>query len=108
MKNIANVCKFLAVACIALMPALGFAEEHGAAASAASSLLPLGAGLAIGLAALGGTLGQGKAISSALDSIGRNPSASGSLFTPMLIGLVFVESLVIFSFVIAYLLTGKI
>lgn len=67
-----------------------------------TSLAVIGSGLAIGLAALGGGLGQGKAISAALEAIGRNPSASGKLFVPMIIGLVFVESLVILSFVIAY------
>ena len=67
----------------------------------------IGAGLAVGIAALGGTLGQGKAVASALDSIGRNPSASGKLFTPMIIGLALIESLVILSFVIAFILAGK-
>ena len=77
------------------------------AAMASSGTVAIGAGIAIGLAALGGTLGQGKTVSAALDSIGRNPSASGSVFTPMIIGLVFMESLVIFSFVIAFFLQGK-
>ena len=62
----------------------------------------------MGLAALGGTLGQGKAISSGLDAIGRNPSAQGKIFIPMLIGLAFVESLVILSFVIAFFLQGAV
>ncbi len=62
---------------------------------------PIGKALAIGVAALGGTLSQGKAISSALDSIGRNPSSKGDVFLPMLIGLAFVESLVVLAFVIA-------
>lgn len=72
------------------------------------SMLALGAGIAVGVAALGGTLGQGKVAGSALDSIGRNPSAAGKLQTPMILGLVFIESLVILSFVIAYLLQGKL
>jgi F-type H+-transporting ATPase subunit c len=80
-----------------------FAEDG----SGSSSLAIIGAGLAIGLAALGGGLGQGKAISAALEAIGRNPSASGKLFVPMIIGLVFVESLVILSFVIAYMATRQ-
>ncbi len=83
-----------------------FAEE--ASAGGNGSLIALGAGLAIGFAALGGTLGQSKAVSSALDSIGRNPSASGKMFTPMIIGLVLIESLVILSFVIAIQLVGKV
>ncbi|MBX7142813.1 MAG: ATP synthase F0 subunit C, partial [Oligoflexia bacterium] len=49
-----------------------------------------------------------KAISAALESIGRNPAAQGKLFVPMLIGLAFVESLVIIAFVIAIKLVGTI
>ena len=81
-----------------LVPSVAFAEE---AAAAASAYTPLGIGLAMGLAVLGGGLGQGKAASSALEAIGRNPSASGKLFVPMLLGLALIESLVILAFVVA-------
>lgn len=90
----------------AVAPQMAFAAE-GEAAHSGGGIFAIGAGVAIGLAALGGTLGQGKAISSALDSIGRNPAAQGKLFIPMLIGLAFVESLVIIAFVIAFQLVGK-
>ncbi len=86
------------------LPALAFAEGEGAG----SPLVAIGAGMAIGLAVLGGALGQGKAVSSGLEAIGRNPSASGGLFTPMLIGLVFIESICILAFVIAFQLYGKV
>src|SRR5262249_47005572 len=49
----------------------------------------------LGVAAFGGALGQGKIMSSAVDSIGRNPGASGSIQNPALIGCAFVESLVL-------------
>ena len=55
--------------------------------------------IALGLAALGGGLGQGKAISAALEGIARNPSAQDKIFTPMILGLAFIESLVIFTLV---------
>ena len=64
------------------------------------------AGLAIAIAALGGTLAQGRAGSAALESISRNPGAYGNLFTPMILVLVFIESLVIFSLLIALKLAG--
>ncbi len=88
-----------------LLPLAAFAEGG---ASGANGLVAIGSGIAIGLAAIGGTLGQGKAVSSGLDAIGRNPSAQGKLFTPLLIGLAFVESLVILAFVIAIGLSGKV
>jgi F-type H+-transporting ATPase subunit c len=76
--------------------------------SGQSGIIAIAAGLAIGLAVVGGALGQGKAISASLDSIGRNPAAAGKLLTPMLLGLALVESLVILAFVIAYLLYSQI
>lgn len=68
----------------------------------------LGAGLAMGLAALGGTLGQGNAAKGVYESISRNPQASGKLNAPFYVGMAFIESLVIFSFVVAFTLAGKI
>lgn len=68
----------------------------------------IGAGLAVGLAALGGGFGQGKTASAALEGMARNPSASGQLQTPMLIGLVFTETLTLFSLVVALRLGGMI
>ncbi len=68
----------------------------------------IGTGIAIGFAALGGGIGQGLAAKGALEGIARNPQASGKITTPMFAGLAFVESLVIFSFLIAFTLAGKI
>lgn len=62
----------------------------------------LAAALAIGLAAFGGSLGQGKTASAALEGIGRNPAAQGKIFVPMIIGLALIESLVLYAFVIAF------
>ena len=70
--------------------------------------LALGAGVAIGVAAAGGGVGQGLAVSSALEGIARNPNASDKIFTPMIIGLALIESLVIYGLVIAFILQGKI
>ena len=67
----------------------------------------IGAGLAVGLAALGGGFGQGKTASAALEGMARNPQAAGNLQTPMVLGLVFTETLTLFAFAIAFLLQGK-
>ncbi len=70
--------------------------------------IALGAGLAISVAALGGGIGQGIAVSSALEGIARNPNASDKIFTPMIVGLALIESLVIYGLVIAFILQAKI
>jgi len=87
---------------------VALAADPAAGGGASSGLIALGAGLAIGLAALGGGLGQGRAANGALEGIARNPSASGKIFTPMIIGLALIESLVIYALVIAFMLQGKI
>lgn len=68
----------------------------------------IGAGLAVGLAALGGGIGQGKTASAALEGMARNPQAAGMLQTPMLIGLVFTETLTLFCLVVGLRLSGMI
>lgn len=70
--------------------------------------LALGAGLAIGVAAFGGGLGQGRAVAAALEGIARNPGAAGQIFTPMILGLALIESLVIYGLVIAIMLATSI
>lgn len=72
----------------------------------AAGWLGLGAGLAIGLSALGGALGQGNTAKAALEAIGRNPNAN--VLVPMVLGLALIESLVIYGMVVAFQLIGKI
>jgi F-type H+-transporting ATPase subunit c len=70
--------------------------------------IALAAGLAIGIAALGGGIGQGRAAAAALDGIARNPQAAGQIRGPMILGLALIESLVIYALIIAILLWLKI
>lgn len=64
----------------------------------------LAAGLAIGLAVLGGAGGQGKAAATAYEGIGRNPQSADKMFTPLLLGLALIEFQTIMAFIIAILL----
>jgi F-type H+-transporting ATPase subunit c len=95
-----------------LVTAAAYAQEAGANGALAyndrDKWLGLAAGLSIGIAAFGGGLGQGKAAAAALDGIARNPGASDKIFTPMILGLALIESLVIYSLVIAIMLYLKI
>jgi F-type H+-transporting ATPase subunit c len=103
MKNYAKQI-FTALA-TTLLTGAAFAQE--ASAGGDKGIIALSAGLAIGIAALGGALGQAKTAAAALDGIARNPAAQGKIFTPMIIGLALIESLVIYAFVIAFFLQGK-
>lgn len=79
-----------------------------AADDAGMGYVGLGAGLAMGFAVLGGGLGQGMAARAAYESISRNPQAAGQLNAPFYVGMAFIESLVLFTLVIAFMLQDKI
>ncbi len=85
---------------------LAFAQEEkvGANINDVKAWAAVGAGIAIGLGALGGSLGQGRAAAAALEGVSRNPGASGKILTPMILGLALIESLVLIALLIAYLL----
>jgi F-type H+-transporting ATPase subunit c len=95
-----------------LLSSLAFAEESagtgGAVTGFAGGLIPLGAGLAIGLATLGGTLGQGKAAGSALEGIARNPVSRDQVFMPLILALALIEFQAIMGFIIAFMLYLKL
>ena len=95
-----------AVVLLAASPA--FAQATEPIRADRDKCLGLAAALAIGLSALGGALGQGRAAGSALEGIARNPQASGKIFVPMIVGLALIESLVIYGLLIAFQLFGKI
>lgn len=61
----------------------------------------LAAALGIGIATIGPGLGQGKAVASAMEAIGRNPESQSKLFLLLIIGLAFMESLTIYALVIS-------
>lgn len=64
----------------------------------------MGAGIGIGLAALGGTIGMGMAVAKSVDAIARQPEAEGKVRTTLMLGLVFIETVVIYALVVAILL----
>ena len=84
------------------------APAGGATDSTAKAAIAIGAGLAIAIAAFGAALGQGRMAANAMESIGRNPNAADKLFTPLLLGLAFIEALAIYALLIAFLLQAKI
>lgn len=95
---------------IALWSSMAFAQGAGAADNYYTmyGMFAIGAGLAIGIAAFGGGIGQGRAAAAALEGIARNPGAAGKLFTPLILGLALIESLVIYALLIAFLIQGRI
>ena len=92
-------------------PMLAMAQEAAAAGGGSplrAGLIALAANIGVGIAAFGCGLGQGRMVASAMESIGRNPNSASQIFTPMIIGLAFIEALTLYSLVVAFFLQAKI
>lgn len=96
----------LAIMLSAMLVSIAAQAQEAAATTETTSTggwLAIASAIAIGLAVFGGTSAQGRAASSALEGISRNPSATDKMFTPMILSLALIESLVILAFIIAFL-----
>jgi len=88
--------------------ALAAEPETEGLPSDVKKIIAIAAGFGIAIAAVGGAMGQSRAIISALDGIARNPAASGRIVTPMIIGLALIESLVIYVLLVSLLMVFKL
>lgn len=91
------------------MPA--FAAETASAAETAavaeSNLLgdkAMAAAIVVGIAAAFGAIGMGMGIAKSVDGIARQPEAEGKIRTTLMLGLVFVETAIIYALVVAILI----
>ena len=84
------------------MPALAQGDAAAGAGAAKGWAVPIAAGIgmafAVGLAALG----QGRVAGSACESLARNPAARPGIQLSLILGLAFIESLVLFTLVIIF------
>lgn len=96
----------LAFVLILMTAPLALAMEEPAATSGSShhAMAVIGAGLAVGIAAIGAGFGQGLATGKAVEGIARNPNASGKIMTPLIVGLAMMESLTIYGLVVSVLI----
>jgi len=64
----------------------------------------LGAGIAMGLGALGPGIGIGILGYGAMQALGRNPEARGPILTNMMIAIAFTEAIAIYALIVAIIL----
>ncbi|MGA2967466.1 MAG: ATP synthase F0 subunit C [Terriglobales bacterium] len=100
MRKIAMLLFVMTMFSVLAVPA--FAQGGGGATST-TNWVALTAGFAIALAAGLAAQGQGKVASAACEALGRNPAARAGIQIAMLLGLAFIESLVLFTFVMIFL-----
>ena len=83
------------------------AQEAAAAAAPGSEVVRwsiITAGFALAIAAAFGALGQSRGLAAAVEGIARNPSAAGEIRGNLILGLVLIESLVIYVLLISLIL----
>ena len=98
----------LALAAPALAADAPDAAEPGPQAEAREEntigLKAIAAGLAVGLAAAGGAAAMGIATAKSTESIARQPEAEGKIRTTLMLGLVFIETAIIYALLVVILI----
>ena len=75
------------------------AEEGGSTGSKA-----IAAAIVVGLAAAAGAIGMGLAAAKSSESIARQPEAAGKINSTMMLGMVFIETAIIYALIVAILI----
>lgn len=80
------------------------AETTEAAEADSTGAKAIAAGIAIGLAAAAGAVGMGIAIAKSNEAISRQPEADGKIRSTLMLGLILIETAIIYALVIAILI----
>jgi F-type H+-transporting ATPase subunit c len=79
-------------------------EAAGGAATEVVRWSIIAAGFALAIAAAFGAMSQAKGLAAAVEGIARNPSAAGEIRGSLILGLVLIESLVIYVLLVSLIL----
>jgi F-type H+-transporting ATPase subunit c len=105
MRKLTFLFFILAALLVVAMPA--FAQGSEAAASAGPNWVAITSGFAMALAVALAALGQGRVASAACEGMARNPSARPGIQLALILGLAFIESLVLFTLMIIFVKVVK-
>lgn len=80
------------------------AVESGSNANDVTSSKAMASGVMIGIACLGGALAMGIAVGKSSEAMARQPEATSQIRTTMMMGLVFIETVIIYALIVAILI----
>ena len=115
MKKFAALMMLLCALMICTIPAIA-ANESGSDSNMTESVTAgsndndvtsakaMGSGVMIGIACLGGALAMGIAVGKSSEAIARQPEATSQIRTTMMMGLVFIETVIIYALIVAILI----
>lgn len=78
--------------------------EEAAVPADSTSAKAIAAAITVAIAATAGAIAMGMAICKAVDGIARQPEADGKIRTSLMLGLVFVETAIIYALIVAILI----
>ena len=110
-KKISALLAVLLLSLALAVPALAAAPEAAPAGEGAVvqedntlGLKAIAAGIAVGVAAAGGAVGMGLATAHSTESIARQPEAESKIRTTLMLGLVFIETAIIYALLVVILI----
>jgi F-type H+-transporting ATPase subunit c len=106
MRKIAGLLSMLFVAGMAAVPAFAQAAETGKPPEHVARWIVLAAGFSMAIAAAACGIAQSRVAAAACEGMARNPAAAGAIRTAMILGLVFIETLVLFTLVVVFAKVG--
>ena len=117
MKKFAALMMLLCALMICTIPALAANESDndsnvtetvsvtaGSNDNDVTSAKAMGSGVMIGIACLGGALGMAHSVAKAANNMAEQPEAAGQIRTSMMMGLVFIETVIIYALIVAILI----
>ena len=114
-KRLFALCVLAALCCLFAMPVLAASPTDSGSETAVGEMLTeekqdatgekaMAAAICVGLAAAAGAIGMGIAISKSSEGISRQPEAENKIRTNLMLGLVFVETAIIYALIVAILI----
>lgn len=79
-------------------------QSESAQTASSLGLKAVATGIAIGLAAAGGAVGMGIAAGKSVEGIARQPEAESKIRTTLMLGLVFIETAIIYALLVVILI----
>ena len=111
LKKILVLAGVLVIVLSLTAPAFADSPEDGAEAAQAETqednsigLRAIATGIAVGIAAAGGAVGMGIAVGKSTEGISRQPEAEGKIRTTLMLGLVFIETAIIYALLVVILI----
>ena len=103
-KRMVSLMLVMLLVCALLAVSASAADTADAAPENSTGAKAIAAAVVVGLVATAGALGMAIAIGKSAEGMSRQPEASGSIRSSMMLGLVFIETAIIYALIVAILI----